>query len=316
VTSTASDDATTPAVTVTTVLHNSVDSLPRYVETIRPALDRGLVRIVAVDNASPDDSVALLKRLLPGVEVVANPTNMGFAAGCDRAWPLVQTRYWLLLNPDVEADERGLASLIRWMDERPDIGAASPLLRGPNGRTVEVARTHDSLWRPIVEALRLHKLLPQRLRSRWLLAGRRGTPERIQGWVPAAALIARRDAVAETGLLREDLFMYGEDREWCWRMRQGGWAIGVCPQVEFAHGGGRSAAKTWGEEEQVRREVGGHLRVTRMMHGRAWAAIFALLTGVALRMESLDPRRDEATRVECRVRGRQYLASVREPAGQ
>ena len=44
--------------------------------------------------------------------------------------------------------------------------------------------------------------------------------------------------------------MYGEDREWCWRISRAGWAIGVRPKVEFPHGGGISATKTWGGQER------------------------------------------------------------------
>jgi len=186
------------------------------------------------------------------------------------------------------------------------VALASPFLRASDGGKEPVARPHDSLWRPPLEALRLHKLLPERLRERWLLSGRRSTPEVVEGWVPGAALIARSEAVAEAGPLDESLFMYGEDREWCWRMARVGWQIGVCGEVEFVHGHGTSASETWGEEERVRREVAGHLRATRAMRGRLWTRAFALLAGLALLAESLDPRRGEA-RSPRRVRGGLYL---------
>jgi len=299
-------------VTVTTVLYNSEDSLPGYAAGLKPSVERGLARLIAVDNDSPDESAALLERLLPGVETISNPSNLGFAAGCNRAWPLVQSRYWLLLNPDVEAGPDGLALLVEWMDRHPEVGLASPLLRGPDGGEEPVARPHDSLWRPPVEALRLHKLLPERLRERWLLPGRGSTPEIVDGWVPGAALIARAEAVADVGPLDERLFIYGEDREWCWRMARGGWQVGVCAEVEFAHGHGESAKATWTEEERIRREVAGHLGATRLMRGALWTRAFALLAGVLLLADSLDPRRDRA-RTARRARARLYLRAAFQP---
>lgn len=298
--------------TVTTVLYNSEASLPGYAAALETSLKSGLARLIAVDNASPDGSAALIERLLPGVETIANPSNLGFATGCNRAWPLVQSRYWLLLNPDVEADARGIDRLVEWMDRHPRVGLASPRLRGPNGVQEPVARPHDSLWRPPLEALRLHKLLPERLRERWLLSGRRSTPTVVAGWVPGAALIARSEAVADAGALDESFFMYGEDREWCWRMARAGWQIGVCAEVEFAHGHGGSARATWGEEGRISREVAGHLRATRAMRGRLWTRAFALLAGLALFAESLDPRRGEA-RAPRRARGRLYLRGALGP---
>lgn len=294
------------AVTVTTVLYNSEGSLSRYAAALAPAVERGLVRLVVVDNASPDESAATLKRLLPEAELLENPSNLGFAGGCNRAWPHVRSRYWMFVNPDVEADPAGIEQLVEWMDSHPNVGLASPRLRGPEGDEMPVARAHDSFVRPLVRALRLHKLLPRRLRSRWLLPGERGTPEIVDGWVPGAALIARTEAVAEVGPLDGSIFMYGEDREWCWRMARAGWAIGVCDEVEFVHGHGTSAKATWSDRERTRREVAGQLGAARRMHGRLWATWFALLAGIVMLAESLDPRHREL-RDTRRLRGRLYL---------
>ncbi|MGH3427975.1 MAG: glycosyltransferase family 2 protein [Mycobacteriales bacterium] len=300
-----------PAATVTTVLYNSEASLPRYAQALAPSLDRGVVRLIAVDNASPDGSASLLRELVPAAEIIGNPTNLGFAAGCNRAWPSVRSRYWMLVNPDVEADPAGIERLVRWMDTHPEVGLATPRLRLPDGREVPVARPHDSLWRPILEALRLHRLVPQSLRARWLLSGRHSTPELIDGWVPGAALMARSEAVVAAGPLDESLFMYGEDREWCWRMARSGWAIGVCHEVEFVHGRGTSASATWDEPERIGREVRGHLKAARRLRGQRWARAFALLAGVVLLAESLHPRRAEDVRTVRRMRGRLYLHAAR-----
>jgi GT2 family glycosyltransferase len=297
------------AVVVTTVLYNSEDSLSRYAAALAPALDRGLVRLVAVDNASPDGSAAALKRLLPNAELIENEKNLGFAAGCNRAWPLVESRYWMLLNPDVEADAAGIERLVAWMDGHPKVGLASPRLRGPDGVAVPVARAQDSLLRPFVRALRLHKLLPRRLRSRWLLPAEREGTAMIDGWVPGAALIARTRAVAEVGPLDESFFMYGEDREWCWRMARAGWEIGVCGEVEFVHGHGASAKATWSERERMRREVAGQLQAARHMHRGLWVTGFALLAGIVMLAESFDPRHAEL-RDARRLRGELCLRSA------
>ncbi len=264
------------------------------------------MRFIAVDNASPDGSAGLLKRLLPDIELISSESNLGFAGGCNLAWPEVKTRYWMLLNPDVEAGATGLERLVGWMDRHPDVGLASPRLRGLDGKEMRVAQAHDSLMRPLVRALRLHRLLPRQLRARWLLPGEDGPEEVFDGWVPGAALIARSAAVAEVGPLDKSLFMYGEDREWCWRMAKSGWTIGVCQDVELIHGHGISAKSTWGEEERMRREVAGQLGAARRMHGRVWASALALFAGIVLLAESLDPRNGKL-RVVRRMRGRLYL---------
>lgn len=295
---------------MTTVLYNSAESIVGYAAQLAPASATGQVRVIVVDNGSPDDSAAIVRELLPQADVITSRSNLGFAAGCNLAWPQVRTRYWLLLNPDVEVDAKGIERLVAWMDRRPQIGVASPLLRSPDGLPISVARAHDSLWRPIVETLRLHKLLPRALRSRWLLAGHGTTSETIRGWVPGAAIMARTEAVTATGLLDARMFMYGEDREWCWRMARAGWAIGICREVEFVHGAGSSTTRTWGDEERMRREVIGHLTAAQLMRGRRWTRVYALLTSLALRAESIDPRRAREVRAELGLRSRFYLDAL------
>lgn len=304
------------AVTLTTVLYNCVEVLPRYAAALAPAVEHGRVRLIAVDNASPDESAATLKRLLPAAELIGNQENLGFAGGCNCAWPLVRSRYWMLVNPDVEADAAGLDRLVDWMDRHPSIGLASPRLCDPDGVEVRVARAQDSLVRPLVRALRFHKLLPRRLRSRWLLPAELEMAETFDGWVPGAALIARAEAVAEVGPLDESFFMYGEDREWCWRMSRAGWKIGVCDEVTFVHGHGSSAKATWGEQERMRREVAGQLQAARRIRGRRWATWFALIAGIVVLAESVDPRDEKALRNARRLRGRLYLRFAVGPNGE
>src|SRR5579859_1283423 len=297
------------AVTVTTVLYNSGAGLERYAAALGPAVDRGL-RVIAVDNASPNDDATTLQQLLPLAELVRSDENRGFAAGCNLAWPLVDTPYWLLLNPDVEATYANIGCLVQWMEAHPDVGIASPRLVSSDGDALHTARAHDALWRPVLELLRLHKLIPEPWRSRALLSGRARTPTTIHGWVPGAAMIARSTAVRQVGPLDEELFMYGEDREWCWRFERAGWKVGLCDTAEFVHSGGTSASATWTDEERARREVSGHLLASKRMRGWAWTRLFAVLLAVTLRLEALDHRRDDATRHAARVRSGMYLAGA------
>jgi GT2 family glycosyltransferase len=306
-----SEQASIAEVTITTVLYNSAGSLARYAAQLGRARTDPRIRFIIVDNASPDDSAQLAAQLLPGAQLIRNTENLGFGGGSNRAWPDVRSRYWLLLNPDVAADAQGIERLVAWMDRHPSVGVASPLLCDDEGRAIPIERAHDSLWRPVVETLRLHKLLPRGLRARWLLPGHGSTADTIRGWVPGAALIARTSAVSATGPFDERLFMYGEDRELCWRMLGAGWQIGVCRAVCFVHPAGASARRTWGDDERTRREVSGHLRASELMRGSVWTHALAAIVGASLTAAAADPRTEPQTRDELRLRGRCYLGWLR-----
>src|SRR5947209_20093966 len=100
--------------------------------------------------------------------------------------------------------------------------------------------------------------------------------------------------------MREDFFMYGEDIEWCWRMRRAGWQIGVCADTRFRHQRSSSTYRSWGEEETERRIAAGVDAACRAVRGEIYARIYAGLTATALFLESIAPRRGVPQREHAR----------------
>jgi GT2 family glycosyltransferase len=193
------------------------------------------------------------------------------------------------------------------MDDRPDIGVATPLLRGPDGAPEMVARALPALgWRTL-EMLRLHHFASADARSRHLMGHYWTGSERIDGWVPGAAMILRRSAVEQVGVLSEASFMYGEDLELCWRMLRHGWSVGVCHETEFLHVKGASSSAAWTGREVELRIADAELAVARDMKGRVWAGAYALVVGVSHLIESLHPRRSADQRATHRLVARTWL---------
>jgi GT2 family glycosyltransferase len=268
---------------------------------VRGSVDGGWVELIAVDSDSPDESVAVVRRELPSARLLALEENRGFAAGANVALDQAQGRYWMLLNPDVRAPQRGLEELICWMDRHPQIGVASPEIVGGDGRWQAPGRAEPSLARILLELTRLHRALPRRVRGR-LLRGPYwvGGDQLNVGWVPGTAMILRPRAVREAGSLREDLFMYGEDLEWCWRMRRAGWRIGVCSATTFVHDAKSSAHRTFGEGQTERRIAAGIDAACHSIYGRRKARMLAALTALSLVAESAAPVRAPADRARTR----------------
>jgi N-acetylglucosaminyl-diphospho-decaprenol L-rhamnosyltransferase len=302
-----------PVVSVTTVLFNSSATVESFAEPLREPVANGFAEVIAIDNASPDDSSARLRKALPGVQIVTAPRNLGFAGGCNLAWPRVRGRYWLLLNPDVKASAGGIRALADWMDAKPGVAIGSPMLESEDGKPVIVARAFPKIrWR-IGEMFRLHKLMSAQRRSERLMGPYwNGQPNEID-WVPFAAAMIRRDAVEKLGPLSEEPFMYGEDMEWCWRAARAGWLVAICMSVRFVHTGGASAAASWTDAEIDDRLVSGTATALRIMHGRAWTRLFAAVMALHLYLESVDPRRDSARRSVNRAGARVWF---RQAAGK
>ena len=291
-----------PELSIAIVLYNSGDALPDCLESIRSDLDSGFAELIAVDNASPDDSVSILRAQVPAAEVVEMGGNRGFAAGVNAAVARARGRYWLLLNPDVRAPGGGLRRLVAWMDAHAGVAAASPDIVDVDGRWEEPGRMLPSVGRTVLRLTRLHRVLPVRVRRRVFGAGYLTREDQLNvGWVPGTAMIVRPAAAHEVGLMREELFMYGEDLEWCWRMRRAGWRIGVCSETTFVHDTSSSARSTFGAEDVQRRIAEGTDAACRLMYGVRHARALAALTALAFALDAQAPGKSPRQRDQARA---------------
>ena len=308
-------DADRPELSVAIVLYNSAETLPECLRSIQGELDSGFAELIAVNNASPDDGVAKVRAEVAGAEIVEMGSNRGFAAGVNAAIARARGRYWLLLNPDARTPAGGLRDLVAWMDAHPAVGVASPNIVDVDGRWEEPGRPLPSVGRTLLRLSRLHRLLPAAVRRRVFRAGYWTSGDQLNaGWVPGTAMIVRPDAVSRVGPMHEQLFMYGEDVEWCWRIRRAGWRVGVCSSTTFIHDTSSSARLTFSQDDVERRIAEGMDAACRLMYGPRHARALAALTGLAFALDAWTPDKssDERDRARAAARTWRRLAARRD----
>jgi hypothetical protein len=203
-------------------------------------------RIIVVDNASDDGSVAMVRAEFPSIEVIANPTNGGFsqannlglkALGFGGAASDNLPRYALLLNPDTIVPPDGLRNMLDRMDADPRLGIAGPRLVMPDGKLDLACRRsfptpEVSLWR----MTGLSKLFPKsKLFGRYNMTYLDEHLETEVDCVVGAFMMVRREAIQQAGLLDETFWMYGEDIDWAFRIKQAGWKVLYYPRVTVLH---------------------------------------------------------------------------------
>ncbi len=229
-------------------------------------------QVWVVDNASTDDSAALVRERHPWVALEALDENLGFVRGNNRILAALEAEgqpdlVWLL-NPDTEVRPGATAALVRHFDAHPRAGIAGPCLRNPDGSLQPGAFRFPGLVQPLADLGRLPaRLYETRLNGRYPAARyEAGAPFRI-GHPLGAAMMARGATVAEVGLLDEGFFMYCEEIDWAWRMRKAGWEAWLVPAAEVVHHGGAST-------RQDRPATTAHLWVSRARlyrkHHSAW----------------------------------------------
>ena len=210
-----------------------------------------------VDNASTDGSTEMVRERFPQARLMANETNVGFAAANNQALRAMGfssaeshklPRYVLLLNPDAEVLNDALTTMVRFLDGHPQAGVAGARLLYPDGRLQHSAFAFPTLAQALLDFFPLHhRLLTSRLNGRYpRRLYERGEPFFIDHPL-GAALMARGEAIQEVGLLDERFFIYCEEIDWCMRVKKAGWGIYCVPRAEVVHHEARSTRQVRGE---------------------------------------------------------------------
>jgi len=215
-----------------------------------------------VDNASSDASADMVQAEFPQTRLIESPTNGGYSYannlgleaydfgprnrarhGTHTSRPVSSgnlsgtPRYALLLNPDTVLPPDGLAMMLEFMEEHPEVGAAGPKLVLEDG-SLDLAcrRSFPTPQVAVYRIIGLSKLFPRHPRfGRYNLTYL--DPDQVTqvDSVVGAFMLVRGEAIRQVGLLDEDFFMYGEDLDWAYRITQAGWQVYYNPAVTVLH---------------------------------------------------------------------------------
>lgn len=240
--------------------------------------------VIVVDNASGDGSAEMIAAEFPDVRLIRNPANAGFAVANNQAMRVARGSWFMLVNSDTELNDDSVARLFERVRGEPDVGVAHCQLRFPDGRLQHSAYRFPSLRLALFEDLGFYKLAPHIAPGALLGAYWDYGQERDVEWVAGAFMLMPRKVFEVTGGFDERLFMYGEDMEWCYRIRDHGWKIRYYPSASITHVDHASSELRWGEERValcLRRQRDIYTERNGPWHGRALIAV--RLTGAALR---------------------------------
>ena len=194
-----------------------------------------------VDNASGDGTVAMVAREFPHITMIESETNRGFAAATNAAIRRGSAPYVLVLNPDTEVRAGTLDRLVELMEDQPELGVAGCRLELEDGTFDHASRRSF----PTLLGALGHFTGIGRVRRSGPLAQYRA-PDVERGPVDAvngAFMLIRRGALEQVGLFDEGYWMYMEDLDLCYRLKQAGWVTWYEPSVSALHIKGGSARR-------------------------------------------------------------------------
>lgn len=203
-------------------------------------------RAMVIDNASRDETIAIVTSQLPQVDLVPLANNIGLAAAVNIGLSRAGRDDVLILNPDVVVGEGAIETLTSYLERQPAVGIVAPCLDYPDGSPQDSIRRFPTPLSMAARRTPLGKTRPGRRILRTHHHGdcdRRG-PQPID-WALGAALLVRRAAIDEVGGMDPRFFLYAEDADWCFRMWKAGWHVHSCPDAAMTHVYARSSHRTF-----------------------------------------------------------------------
>ena len=231
--------------------------------------------IIVVDSASTDDSPNLVRDQFPQVRLIASEQNLGYAKGNNVGATAAQGRYIFLLNPDTVVQPEALAPMIDYMEAHPKVGALGPQLLWPDGTIQSSRRRFPTLGSLFWESTLLGQWFPHNRHAQcYHLADQPADQPQKVDWVVGAAILIRREAWLQVGLIDETFFLYFEETDWCRRSAQAGWEMHYLPTAQVTHYEGKSSEQV--SPARTLRFQRSKIHYTRKYFGPGWATMLRL----------------------------------------
>jgi len=235
----------TPDVTAILVNYNAGNELAVALRSIQSDCAEVEWEAVVVDNASSDNSAAIVETF-PRATLIRNPANVGFGRAVNQAAAVATAPRLLLVNPDCRLVSGAISTLRSVLDAEPSCAVVGPRIFDPDGTVQGSARGDpDMLTGLFGRTGALRVLLPFLSVARRNVvvedAVRTGASSVVVDWLSGACMLIRRDAFTAAGGFDERFFLYWEDADLCRRLRNRGFQVRYVPGASAVHQVGRSS---------------------------------------------------------------------------
>ena len=213
------------------VNYNTKNLIKNCLKSIFQALDGLRYEIIIIDNASTDGSAKLIKKRFPDVCLIKNKKNSGFARACNQGAKIARGKILFFLNPDSQVRNKIFSKVFNFLRENPRVAIVSPLILSSDYSVQPFSFGKETGF---------FQTIKNKFNKKSLKTNNYPGESLEVDWVSGAALTIRRDIFEKIGGFDEKFFMYFEDRDLCWRVRNLGYKIVILANAKIVHLGGRS----------------------------------------------------------------------------
>jgi N-acetylglucosaminyl-diphospho-decaprenol L-rhamnosyltransferase len=220
---------------------NTRDLLSQCLESVYDTVSDLSFEVIVVDNGSVDGSQAMLRDQFPRACLIQNHENIGFAKANNQALAVSKGRYALLLNSDALLLANAAQAMLDLAKVKPRAGIVGAYLLNADGSFQASYTPFPNLWQEFLILSGLGRIVSDHCYPSHGPEEDKG-PQRVD-YVEGACMLVRREAFEDVGGLDEGYFMYAEEVDWCYAMREKGWQVWYQPAAKVIHLGGGSSQK-------------------------------------------------------------------------
>lgn len=198
-------------VTGSIVTYNNISTIPKTLETLFEQTKDVDFKLYILDNGSSDGTTEFIENNYPDVTVIRSPKNVGFGAGHNIIIDRVDSKYHVIINPDIVLNENVIGKLTEYMDDNPEIGLLSPRICFPDGRDQILGKRNPQLKYLVASRLRGDE--PSKLLKEYAMLDCDLTkPVHIDN-ATGCFMFIRTDVLKQIGGFDDGYFMYFEDAD-------------------------------------------------------------------------------------------------------
>jgi GT2 family glycosyltransferase len=270
-----------PDLSIVIVNWNTLEMLREVLASVEAGRGELALQLIVVDNASSDGSADMVAEEFPQALLIRNAENRGFAAANNQGFEVATGRHILLLNSDTIVLGAVLPASVRYLDDHPQVGAMGCRVLNTDGTMQRTCSMWPGFLNLALLTSGLWKLRWPRFLGRYHMTDWQRDSERQVEVISGCYLMLRREVLEQVGPLDESFFFFGEETDWCRRMRDAGWKLRFAPVGEIIHHGGGSVRKLNHKRDVMLTDA--MVRLNRKHSGSiAGAAVWALLFGFNL----------------------------------
>ncbi len=235
-----------PKISIIILNYNTKKLLDQVISSVLETTNNIDFEIIVSDNNSSDGSIEMVKNKFPQVILIENKENGGFAKGNNIAIEKSSGEFILLLNSDTIVQKDCIEKCVAFLEAGDEkMGAVGCRVLLKDGTLDHACRRgFPTPSASFFYFLKFHKLFPHhKTFSKYTLSYLSEFETNEVDALTGAFMLLKRDVIKKVGLLDEDFFMYGEDLDWCFRIKESGYKIMYYPEVSIIHLKGQSSKK-------------------------------------------------------------------------